>query len=133
MTSDEVLELQRTREYDPWEIYNNNQKLRRVVMQLINGYYSPEDPDLFREIYDSLLSGGSEPADQYFILKDLDAYIEAQRQVDLAYRNQSEWARKAMLNTANAGKFSSDRTIEQYAKEIWDLDKIHVTLPGEDQ
>lgn len=131
MTSDEVIQLQHTREYDPWEIYNNNQAVRRVVTQLINGFYSADDPDLFREIYDSLLNGGGEPADQYFILKDFDAYVEAQKKVNLAYRNQNDWARKAMLNTANAGKFSSDRTIEEYATEIWDLKKTHVTIPGE--
>lgn len=131
MTSDEVIELEHSRTYDPWDIYNNNQVVRRVVTQLINGFYSPQDPDLFREIYDSLLNGGGEPADQYFILKDFDAYVEAQKKVDIAYRNQNEWARKAMLNVANAGKFSSDRTIEEYANEIWKLDKIKVLLPEE--
>lgn len=131
MTADEVIRLQHTKEYDPWDIYNNNQVVRRVVTQLINGYYSPEDPDLFREIYDSLLNGGGEPADQYFILKDFDAYVEAQKKVDLAYRNQNDWARKVMLNTARAGKFASDRTIEEYATEIWHLDKTMVKLPGE--
>ncbi len=129
MTSDEVLALQHNRSYDPWDIYNNNQGVRRVVTQLINGFYSPQDPELFREIYDSLLNGGGEPADQYFILKDFDAYVDAQKKVDLAYRNQNEWAKKAMLNTANAGKFSSDRTIEEYAQEIWKLDKVEVLLP----
>ena len=131
MTADEVIELEHSRSYDPWDIYNNNQVVRRVVTQLINGFYSPQDPDLFREIYDSLLNGGGEPADQYFILKDFDAYVEAQKKVDIAYRNQNEWARKAMLNVANAGKFSSDRTIEEYANEIWKLDKIKVLLPEE--
>ncbi len=131
LTAEEVINLQHTREYDPWDIYNNNQAVRRVVTQLINGYYAPEDPDLFREIYDSLLNGGGEPADQYFILKDFDAYCEAQKKVDLAYRNQGDWARKAMLNTSNAGKFSSDRTIEEYANEIWHLEKTKVFLPGE--
>lgn len=131
LTAEEVINLQHTREYDPWDIYNNNQAVRRVVTQLINGYYAPEDPDLFREIYDSLLNGGGEPADQYFILKDFDAYCEAQKKVDLAYRNQGDWARKAILNTSNAGKFSSDRTIEEYANEIWHLEKTKVFLPGE--
>ncbi len=132
LTAEEVINLQHTREYDPWDVYNNNQVVRRVVTQLINGYYAPEDPDLFREIYDSLLNGGGEPADQYFILKDFDAYCEAQKKVDLAYRNQGDWARKAILNTSNAGKFSSDRTIEEYANEIWHLDKTKVLLPGEE-
>lgn len=126
LTAAEIIELQHNRSYDPWEVYNTNQAVRRVVTQLINGFYSPENPDLFRVIYDSLLSGA--PADQYFILKDFDAYAKAQQDVDMAYRNQSKWARMVMINTANAGKFSSDRTIEEYATEIWHLKKTHVEL-----
>lgn len=129
MTAEEVINLQHARTYDPWDVYNNDQAVRRVVTQLINGFYAPEDPDLFREIYDSLLNGGGGPSDQYFILKDFAAYVEAQKKVDLAYRNQNDWARKAMLNTANSGKFSSDRTIEEYATEIWKLNKTHVVMP----
>ncbi len=129
MDSDEVIRLQHERSYDPWDIYNTNQDIRRVVTQLINGFYSPENPDLFRIIYDSLLNGGGEPADQYFILKDFDAYASAQKDVDMAYRNTSRWARMVMMNTANAGKFSSDRTIEEYATEIWHLSKTHVDMP----
>lgn len=132
MTSDQVLALQHERSYDPWDIYNSDQAIRRIVMQLINGFYSPEEPDLFREIYDSLLNGGGEPADQYFILKDFNSYIEAQSKVDAAYRDQMGWAKMALLNTANAGKFTSDRTIEQYADEIWKLRKVKVFLPGEE-
>lgn len=128
MGSDEVIKLQHERTYDPWDLYNTNHNIRRVVTQLINGFYSPENPDLFRVIYDSLLNGGGEPADQYFILKDFDAYAEAQKKVDIAYRNQSKWAKMVMMNTANAGKFSSDRTIEEYASEIWHLKKTHVEL-----
>lgn len=126
LTSDEVIKHQHDGDYDPWDIYNTNQAVRNVVTQLINGYYSPENPDLFRMIYDSLLYDTGAPADQYFILKDFEAYTKAQKQVDMAYRNQSKWAKMVMMNTANAGKFSSDRTIEEYAKEIWKLDKIFV-------
>ncbi|MCF8020933.1 MAG: glycogen/starch/alpha-glucan phosphorylase [Vallitaleaceae bacterium] len=128
MTSDEVIQLQHERTYDPWDLYNTNQAIRKVVTQLINGFYAPENPDLFRMIYDSLLNGGGEPADQYFILKDFEAYIEAQKSVDIAYRNQGKWAKMVMMNTANAGKFSSDRTIEEYATEIWHLKKTSVDL-----
>jgi starch phosphorylase len=132
LTSDEVLKLQHEGGYDPWQLYNNNQAIRKVLTQLINGFYSPEDTDLFRSIYDSLLnSNGGEPADQYFILKDSKAYAEAQKQVDIAYRNQSKWAKMAMLNTAKSGKFSSDRTIEEYATQIWNLDKTPVKLLSE--
>ena len=131
MDADEVLALQHKGNYDPWEIYNTNQDIRRVVTQLINGFYSPDNPELFRIIYESLLNGGNEPADQYFILKDFDAYVAAQKEVDIAYRDQRAWAKLVMMNTANAGKFSSDRTIEEYAKEIWHLEKTHVELPKE--
>ena len=128
MGSDEVIALQHSKNYDPWDLYNTNQNIRRVVTQLINGFYSPENPDLFRMIYDSLLNGGHETADQYFILKDFESYIAAQQKVDMAYRNQSKWAKMVMMNTANAGKFSSDRTIEEYASEIWHLSKTHVEM-----
>jgi len=129
MNADEVIKLQHERSYDPWDLYNTNQDVRRVVTQLINGFYSPENPDLFRMIYDSLLNGGGEPADQYFILKDFEAYVNAQKEVDMAYRNTTRWAKMVMMNTANAGKFSSDRTIEEYATEIWHLSKTHVEMP----
>jgi starch phosphorylase len=128
MGSDEVIRLQHERSYDPWDLYNTNQDVRRVVTQLINGFYSPENPDLFRVIYDSLLNAGHEVADQYFILKDFESYVAAHKDVDLAYRNQGKWAKMVMTNTANAGKFSSDRTIEEYASEIWHLSKTHVEL-----
>lgn len=129
LTSDEVIRLQRERTYDPWDLYNNNQAIRKVVTQLINGFYAPENPDLFRVIYDSLMKSDFAPADQYFILQDFDAYTKAQETVNLAFRNQSQWAKMVMLNTANSGKFSSDRTIEEYATEIWDLKKTHVQTP----
>ncbi len=128
LTAAEVIELQHNKSYDPWEIYNNNQAVRKVVTQLINGYYDPEKPDLFQMIYDSLLKSDHSTADQYFILKDFDAYAKVQEQVDVAYRNQSQWAKMVMLNTARAGKFSSDRTIEEYATEIWNLEKVHIDM-----
>lgn len=128
LTAEEVINLERNKSYDPWEIYNNNQAIRKIVTQLINGFYSSDNPDLFRMIYDSLLKSNGEPADQYFILKDFDAYAKKQEEVDLAFRNQSNWARTAMLNTACAGKFSSDRTIEEYVDEIWKLEKIKVDM-----
>lgn len=131
MTADEVIKLEHERTYDPWELYNNNQAIRKIVTQLINGFYAPENPDLFRMIYDSLLKDEGVPADQYFILKDFDAYAEAQQRVDMAYRNQSQWAKSAMLNTANSGKFSADRTIEEYITDIWKLDKIKVEMEAE--
>jgi len=115
--------------YNPMYIFNNDQDIRRVLMQLINGYYSPQDPELFRDIYNSLLNTqSSDRADTYFILKDFRSYAEAHKKIDQAYRDEKWWARTAMLNTASAGKFSSDRTIEEYVRDIWHLNKIEVEL-----
>ena len=114
------------------EIFNNDQDIRRVLMQLINGYYSPQDPELFRDIYNSLLNTqSSDRADTYFILKDFRSYAAAEDQIDKAYRDEKWWARTAILNTACSGKFSSDRTIQEYVDDIWHLDKVTVTKGSE--
>jgi len=122
LSADEVMRYEREGGYNPWDIYNNNQNVRRVLTQLINGTYN-EDTELFRDLYDSLTK-----EDVYFILKDFDSYVEAQQRVDAAYRDKAGWARMAMMNTACSGKFSSDRTIEQYVKDIWKLKKVEVTV-----
>ena len=127
LSADEVINYENNGGYNPEEIFNTDQDIRRVLMQLINGYYSPQDPELFRDIYNSLLNTkNSAKADTYFILKDFRSYAEAQKRVEVAYRDENWWARAAMLNTASAGKFSSDRTIEEYVRDIWHLEKIHV-------
>ena len=127
LSADEVINYENNGGYNPEEIFNTDQDIRLVLMQLINGYYSPQDPELFRDIYNSLLNTkNSAKADTYFILKDFRSYAEAQRRVEAAYRDENWWARAAMLNTASAGKFSSDRTIEEYVRDIWHLEKIHV-------
>ena len=114
LSADEVINYENNGGYNPEEIFNTDQDIRRVLMQLINGYYSPQDPELFRDIYNSLLNTkNSAKADTYFILKDFRSYAEAQKRVEAAYRDENWWARAAMLNTASAGKFSSDRTIEE--------------------
>ena len=123
LSAEEVMKYEREGGYNPMDIYNNNQAVRRVLTQLIDGTYAPDDPDRFRDLYDSLTK-----EDVYFILKDFDSYAEAQQKVDKAYQDEKGWAKMAMLNTACAGKFSSDRTIEEYAKEIWHLKKVKVTL-----
>ncbi len=129
LTADEVIRYEQEGGYNPREIYNIDQDIRTVLTQLVNGYYSPENPELFREIYNSLLdSNGGERADQYFILKDFRSYEAAQKRVEEAYRDQSRWAKSAILNVASSGKFTSDRTIEEYATEIWHLDKVKVEL-----
>ena len=122
LSADEVMKYEREGGYNPWDIYNNNQNVRRVLTQLINGTYN-DDTELFRDIYDSLTK-----EDVYFILKDFDSYVEAQKRVDAAYRDKTGWARMAMMNTACSGKFSSDRTIEQYVKDIWKLKKVEVNI-----
>ena len=130
MSSDEVISHEQKRDYDPMVIFNTDQDIRRVLMQLINGYYSPEDSELFRDIYNSLLNTkNSDRADTYFILKDFRSYAEAHEKIDKAYRNESWWAKAAILNTSHAGKFTSDRTIEEYVKDIWHLEKVKVELP----
>ena len=130
MSSDEVINYEQNGGYHPMDIFNNDQDIRHVLMQLINGYYSPQDPELFRDIYDSLLNtNSSDRADTYFILKDFRSYAEAHKRVEEAYRDEKGWAQKAIWNTACSGKFSSDRTIQQYVDEIWHLDKMTVTLP----
>ena len=111
------------------DIFNNEMEVRDVLTQLVNGFYSKDDPDLFRELYNSLLNTKStEKADRYFILKDFKSYAEAQEKVEKLYRDTDLWAKKAILNTSAAGKFSSDRTIQEYVDEIWHLDKV--TLPA---
>ncbi|KAB0577120.1 starch phosphorylase [Fusobacterium naviforme] len=130
MSAEEVIHYENHGGYNPMEIFNGDQEIRRVLMQLINGFYSPDDPERFRDIYNSLLNTkSSDRADTYFILKDFRSYAEAQRRVDAAYRDEESWARMCMLNTANAGKFSSDRTIEEYVRDIWRLEKVQVK-PG---
>ena len=124
LSAEEVMKYEREGGYNPMDIYNNNQAVRTVLTQLINGFYSPDDPERFRELYDALTK-----EDVYFILKDFDSYAEAHRKVDAAYRDEAAWARSAMLNTACAGKFSSDRTILEYVDDIWKLKMGTVQLP----
>ena len=125
LSSDEVINYENNGGYDPMEIYRNDPDVHMVLNQLINGTYSPDDPERFRHLYNSLLNTEStSKADTYFILKDFKSYVEAQKQVEKAYRNRSKWAQSAILNVASSGKFTSDRTIQQYVDEIWHLDKV---------
>lgn len=129
MSSDEVIAHERNRDYDPMQIFNTDQDIRKVLMQLINGFYSPNDPELFRDLYNSLLNTQcTQFADTYFILKDFHSYADAQKRVMEAYKDEEGWAKSAILNIAHAGKFSSDRTIQEYVDDIWHLDKITVEV-----
>lgn len=129
LSSDEVIHYENYGGYDPMEIFNNDPDIRKVLMQLINGTYSKNDPDLFRPLYNSLLNTQcTAKADTYFILKDFRAYVEAQKKVEAAYRDEKGWAKSAILNIACSGKFSSDRTIQEYVDDIWHLDKVVIPV-----
>ncbi len=127
LSSDEVINYEQNGGYDPNEIFNNNANVRKVLMQLVNGTYCPEDPELFRDLYNSLLNTQcTAKADTYFILKDFDSYAETQKKIQEAYKDTKKWNKMAILNVASSGKFSSDRTIQEYVDDIWHLDKVTV-------
>ena len=126
LSAQEVINYENNGGYDPMEIFNNDQDVRKVLMQLINGTFS-SDTELFRDLYDSLLNTkNTDRADRYFILADFRSYADAQKRVEAAYRDEKGWAKKALLNTACSGKFTSDRTIQEYVDDIWHLDKVIV-------
>ena len=130
LSSDEVINYENYGGYDPMEIFNNDPEIRQVLMQLINGTYSPDDTERFRDLYNSLLNNlSTDKPDRYFILKDFRSYAQAQEQVEARYRDEKAWAKSAILNVAHSGKFTSDRTIQEYVDDIWHLDKV--TLPKE--
>lgn len=127
LSAEEVIAYEKNGNYDPKEIFNNNEEIRSVLMQLINGYYAPDDSERFREIYDSLLEDqGYDKADTYFILKDFMSYVNIQNEVNKAYQDRKTWGRKALLQTAACGKFSSDRTVEDYVRDVWHLEKVYL-------
>ena len=129
MSSDEVMGYEAHGGYNPRDIYNSDADIRKVLEQLVDGTYAGGNKELFKEIYVSLLDGlGYEKADVYFTLKDFRSYADAHGRVNEAYKNKKQWAKMALLNTANTGKFSSDRTIEDYVRDIWHLQKVKVEL-----
>ncbi len=128
LSSDEVIEHEKNRDYNPMDIYNSDVDVKKVLNQLVNGFYSAEDTGLFRDIYNSLLNTEStQYADTYFNLADFKSYDEAHRKLEDTYRDRNEWARMAIMNIASVGKFSSDRTIQEYVDDIWHLTPIKVT------
>ena len=128
MSSDEVIEHEHRHDYNPMDIYNNDADIKRVVNQMVDGTYAPTDHELFRDLYNSLLnSQGGQVADRYFILADFRSYVEAQRKITEFYKDKKAWAKRAILNVAHVGKFSSDRTIQEYVDDIWHLDKINMS------
>ena len=129
LSSDEVINYENNGGYNPMDIYNSDADIRRVVNQLIDGTYSQGDKEMYRDLYNSLLTAqGGSKADTYFILKDFRSYADTQKRVEEAYRDKDRWAKMALLNTASCGKFSSDRTIQEYVDNIWHLDKVTVEV-----
>ena len=129
LSSDEVIRYENHGGYNPMDIYNNDWEIRRVVDQLVDGTYAHGDREMYRDLYNSLLNTkSSDRADTYFILKDFRSYAEAQCRVEEAYRDKDRWAKMALLNTASCGKFTSDRTIQEYVDDIWKLDKVTVEV-----
>lgn len=128
LKADEVIEHYKNNDYNPWFIYNMNQDVRNALTQLINGTLD-ENTELFRELYEVLLNGyGGSRADEYFILEDFADYARAQDDIDKAYKDKKKWAKMAVLNTAKSGKFSSDRTIKEYADEIWHVKPVEIDM-----
>lgn len=127
LSSEEVIHFENNGGYNPIDIYFHDWELKRVVDQLMDGTYANGNRDMYRNLYNSLLNTqNTDRADTYFILKDFRSYAEAQKKVEAAYRDDRRWSRIAMQNTACSGKFTSDRTIEEYVRDIWKLEKIDV-------
>ena len=133
LSSDEVIAYEQNGQYNPRDIYNIDSDIRAVMTQLVDGTYASGNLDEFRDIYNSLLDGNGGRPDMYFILKDFRSYADAQKRVEAAYRDEEGWAKSALLNVSKSGKFTSDRTIEEYAKEIWHLEKVTVEVPEDDE
>ena len=128
LSSKEVMDYEKNGGYNPMDIYNSNPNVKTVLNMLIDGTFS-KNKELFRPLYNCLLNtNNSAKADQYFILKDFEAYLEAQRRISEAYTDKKRWAKMALLNTACCGKFSSDRTIQEYVDEVWHLDKLQMEV-----
>ena len=129
LSSEEVINYENHGGYNPIDIYFNDWELKRVVDQLMDGTYAHGNHDIYKNLYNSLLNTQcTDRADMYFILKDFRSYAEAQKRVEETYRDRDRWSRMAMIQTASCGKFSSDRTIEEYVKDIWKLEKVQVSV-----
>ena len=126
LSSEETARMSREHSYNPWDMYHSDERIRRVMDSLVDGTFAPDNPELFRGVFNSLL--GSDRSDEYFVLKDFASYVEAQERLERIYKNKDEWSRMAVINTAKSGKFSSDRTIREYAKEIWNLKPMRIEL-----
>ena len=126
LSSEETARMSSEHSYNPWDVYHSDERVRRIMDSLVDGTFSPSNPDIFRDIYYSLL--GNDRSDEYFVLKDFASYVEAQERLEKMYKDKEAWAKMAVINTAKSGKFSSDRTIKEYAEEIWNLKPLHIEL-----
>lgn len=126
LSSEETARMSREHSYNPWDVYHSDERVKRIMDSLVDGTFSPSNPDIFRDIYYSLL--GNDRSDEYFVLKDFASYVEAQERLEKMYKDKEAWAKMAVINTAKSGKFSSDRTIKEYAEEIWNLKPLHIEL-----
>ena len=126
LSSEETARMSSEHSYNPWDVYHSDERVRRIMESLVDGTFSPSNPDIFRDIYYSLL--GNDRSDEYFVLKDFASYVEAQERLEKMYKDKDAWAKMAVINTAKSGKFSSDRTIKEYAEEIWNLKPLHIEL-----
>lgn len=126
LSSEETARMISEHSYNPWDVYHSDERVKRIMESLVDGTFSPSNPDIFRDIYYSLL--GNDRSDEYFVLKDFASYVEAQERLEKMYKDKEAWAKMAVINTAKSGKFSSDRTIKEYAEEIWNLKPLHIEL-----
>ena len=125
LSADEVINYEQNGGYNPYDLYNNDPDIHRVVDQLVDGTYSNGDTEMYRDLYNSLLNNqGGSRADMYFILKDFRSYADSQARAMEAYKDKEKWAKMALKNTACCGKFSADRTIQEYVDDIWHLDHV---------
>ena len=125
LSADEVINYEQNGGYNPYDLYNNDPDIHRVVDQMVDGTYSNGDTEMYRDLYNSLLNNqGGSRADMYFILKDFRSYADAQDRAMEAYKDKEKWAKMALKNTACCGKFSADRTIQEYVDDIWHLDHV---------
>ena len=126
LSSEETARMSSEHSYNPWDVYHSDERVKRIMDSLVDGTFSPSNPDIFRDIYYSLL--GNDRSDEYFVLKDFASYVEVQERLEKMYKDKEAWAKMAVINTAKSGKFSSDRTIKEYAEEIWNLKPLHIEL-----
>lgn len=123
LSAQETARMYADHSYNPWTVYEYDNRIKRIMNSLVDGIFAPEYPDIFRDIYNSIIG-----RDEYFVLEDFASYVDIQEKVSQAYKDKDNWAKMAVINTAKSGKFSSDRTIREYASEIWNIKPLHIEI-----